>query len=94
MGDPVVLKKPLPLYCVVKSFWNPFTTFTSPFTIHSLSRLEKLRLVADWDVAFQNFRVCLADVEDRLNCGKCEKCVQTITGLVAIGALDKTHAFF
>ena len=59
----------------------------------SLSRLEKLRLVADWDVAFQNFRVCLANVADRLNCGKCEKCVRTMTGLVAIGALDKTHAF-
>jgi len=59
----------------------------------SLSRLEKLKLVADWDVAFQNFRVCLANVADRLNCGKCEKCVRTMTELVAIGALDKTHAF-
>ena len=58
-----------------------------------LSRLEKLRLVADWDVAFQNFRVCLANVADRLNCGKCEKCVRTMTELVAIGALDKTQAF-
>ena len=59
----------------------------------SLSRLEKLRLVADWDVAFQNFRVCLANVKDRLNCGKCEKCIRTMTELVAIGALDKTRAF-
>jgi hypothetical protein len=59
----------------------------------SLSRLEKLRLVADWNVAFQNFRVCLANVPDRLNCGKCEKCVRTMTELVAIGALEKTHAF-
>jgi len=59
----------------------------------ALSRLEKLRIVADWDVAFQNFRVCLANVEDRLNCGKCEKCVRTMTELVAIGALDKTRAF-
>jgi hypothetical protein len=58
-----------------------------------LSRLEKLRLVAAWDVAFQNFRVCLANVADRLNCGKCEKCVRTMTELIAIGALDKTHAF-
>jgi hypothetical protein len=58
-----------------------------------LSRLEKLRLVADWDVAFQNFRVCLANVADRLNCGKCEKCVRTMTELVAIGALNKTQAF-
>jgi hypothetical protein len=58
-----------------------------------LSRLDKLRMIADWDAAFQNFRVCLANVKDRLNCGKCEKCVRTMTELVAIGALDKTRAF-
>jgi hypothetical protein len=59
----------------------------------SLSRMDKLRIVAGWDAAFQNFRVCLANVEDRLNCGKCEKCVRTMTGLVALGALHKTQAF-
>jgi hypothetical protein len=58
-----------------------------------LSRLDKLRLIANWDAAFQNLRVCLANVEDRLNCGKCEKCVRTMIGLVAIGALNKTRAF-
>ncbi len=58
-----------------------------------LSRLDKLNLVADWDVAFQNFRVCLANVKDRLNCGRCEKCVRTMTELVSIGALHKTRAF-
>jgi hypothetical protein len=59
----------------------------------ALSRLDKLRIVANWDVAFQNFRVCLANVTDRLNCGKCEKCVRTMTELVSIGALHKTDAF-
>jgi hypothetical protein len=44
-------------------------------------------------VAFQNFRVCLANVKDRLNCGKCEKCVRTMAGLVAIDKLHKTKAF-
>jgi hypothetical protein len=58
-----------------------------------LSRLAKLRLIADWDVALQNLRVCLANVPDRLNCGRCEKCVRTMTGLLAIGALHKTRAF-
>jgi hypothetical protein len=38
-------------------------------------------------------RVCLANVEDRLNCGRCEKCVRTMTGLVALDALQKTCAF-
>ena len=36
-----------------------------------LSRMEKLKIVAGWEVAFQNFRVCLANVPDKLNCGRC-----------------------
>jgi hypothetical protein len=59
----------------------------------ALSRLKKLKIVADWKVAFQHFRVCLANVPDRLNCGKCEKCIRTMTALVAMDALDKTTAF-
>ena len=57
------------------------------------SRMEKLKIVAGWDVAFQNFRVCLANVPDRLNCGRCEKCVRTMLELEAQGLLDKTRAF-
>ena len=58
-----------------------------------LSRMEKLKIVADWDVAFQNFRVCLANVPEKLNCGRCEKCVRTMLELEALGLLDKTRAF-
>ena len=35
----------------------------------------------------------MANVTDRLNCGKCEKCVRTMAELVALGILDKTEAF-
>lgn len=59
----------------------------------ALSRLDKLRLIAKWDVAFQHFRVCLANVKTRLNCGKCEKCIRTMAELEALGILDKTKAF-
>lgn len=59
----------------------------------ALSRMAKLKIVSEWDTAFQNFRVCLANVPDRLNCGKCEKCVRTMLGLVGLGVLDKTRAF-
>jgi hypothetical protein len=58
-----------------------------------LSRMAKLKIVSEWEAAFQNFRVCLANVPDRLNCGKCEKCVRTMLGLVGLGVLDKTSAF-
>jgi len=58
-----------------------------------LSRMQKLTIVAGWDVAFNHFRVCLANVPDRLNCGRCEKCVRTMLELEALGLLDKTRAF-
>lgn len=58
-----------------------------------LSRMEKHRIVSEWDAAFQNFRVCLANTPDRLNCGVCEKCTRTRTELLALGLLDKTNAF-
>ena len=60
---------------------------------YHLSRIEKIKIVSQWDIAFQNFRVCLANVPDRLNCGKCEKCVRTMTELTALGLLAKTRAF-
>lgn len=58
-----------------------------------LSRIEKLKVVAGWEVAFQNVRVCLANVPDKLNCCRCEKCVRTMLELEALGLLDKTRAF-
>jgi len=59
----------------------------------ALTRLEKHRIVAAWPAAFHSFRVCLANVPDLLNCGKCEKCVRTMTELAAIGELHRTSAF-
>lgn len=58
-----------------------------------LPRMRKIEIVAGWDTAFQNFRVCLANVPDRLNCGRCEKCVRTMMALEALGLLKKTRAF-
>ncbi|MBW1954173.1 MAG: hypothetical protein JRI76_08520 [Deltaproteobacteria bacterium] len=58
-----------------------------------LTRMEKIRTVVQWDTAFQNMRVCLANVPDRLNCGKCEKCVRTMLALAALNVLHKTRAF-
>ena len=62
----------------------------------ALSRLEKIRLLADWDVALNNIRVCNKPEfyqSGMLNCGECEKCVRTMLGLLAVGALEKTRAF-
>ena len=62
----------------------------------TLTRLDKIRLVAGWDLALRHLRVCnrFANYrKDQLNCGQCEKCVRTMLGLLAIGALEKTNAF-
>jgi len=58
-----------------------------------VSRFDKIRSIADWDIGLNNMRVCLANVKDRLNCGKCEKCVRTMLGLEAVGVLEKMTSF-
>jgi len=62
----------------------------------ALSRLEKTKLIAGWDVALENLRVCNHFRQysvDTLNCGKCEKCVRTMLALTAVGVLDKMQTF-
>lgn len=64
------------------------------------SRLEKTKLVADWDTALQQLRVCdktnalqtTLDTEMQ-NCCKCEKCVRTMTTFVALGKLEQANTF-
>ncbi|MFZ0131501.1 MAG: hypothetical protein WAK95_03090 [Desulfobacterales bacterium] len=54
-----------------------------------LSRMDKTKLVADWDVALKNLRVCNKFnlyQPNQLNCGQCEKCLLTMTCFLAIGA--------
>ncbi len=60
------------------------------------SRLQKTKLLADWDIALKHLRVC--NRSDRyksttLNCGQCEKCLRTRLALLALNALDKASAF-
>lgn len=62
----------------------------------TLSRFERTKLLADWDVAIDNLRVCNRTrlySSDKLNCGKCEKCVRTKLSLLILGVLDKSPAF-
>lgn len=61
-----------------------------------LTRLDKTKLVADWDAALQNLRVCNKPQlikPGALNCGQCEKCLRTMLALLALGVLDRTQAF-
>ena len=57
------------------------------------SRLEKAELVAGWDVALKNIRVCNEHPPGALNCGRCEKCVRTMLEFLVVGGLSRASAF-
>ena len=62
----------------------------------ALSRLEKTQLVGEWDVALKHLRVCNEKEsysEGNYNCGKCEKCVRTMTAFLALGLLERISTF-
>lgn len=59
----------------------------------ALSRLDKVKLISDWQVALDNVKVCFLNSPKQLNCGVCEKCIRTRTALLAIGKLDRAGAF-
>lgn len=49
------------------------------------SRLEKIRVIAGWQLAAENLRVCWRSANQWENCGVCEKCVRTALGFRAWG---------
>ena len=58
-----------------------------------LSRLEKVKRVAEWPVALRNLRVCTMNPDTGLNCGRCEKCLRTMLELLAVGKLEDAESF-
>jgi hypothetical protein len=58
-----------------------------------LSRLDRVKLVADWPTALENLRVCTMNPPGQLNCGMCEKCLRTMLQFLALGKLDGAHTF-
>jgi len=58
-----------------------------------LSRLEKAKLLGQWEAGLQGVRVCWTNPADALNCGHCEKCVRTMLELMVAGKLDQSRAF-
>ena len=56
----------------------------------TMRRLQKLRIVAEWDVGLKNLLVCSDWKRTELNCGRCEKCVRTTAEFIALGKLDSS----
>lgn len=58
------------------------------------SRRERLEQLSAVDGAFTNLVVCMAGPPPPLlNCGKCEKCLRTMTALAGMGRLAETREF-
>ena len=61
----------------------------------ALSRLKKVEMIKDWDIALNNLRVCNQGKRyesGKLNCGRCEKCIRTALELLAVDRLDRCAA--
>lgn len=56
-------------------------------------RTEKIRYLAESQLALQGLRVCWDNNNTAYNCGECEKCLRTMIGLEAVGALERCTTF-
>jgi hypothetical protein len=64
--------------------------------MEQFSRLERIRILANWPLALNSLRVCWdtgAIPEGHLNCGRCSKCVRTMLEFLACGKLVQSQAF-
>ena len=57
------------------------------------SRLEKVKIVAQWPIGLQNLRVCIRNPVHQINCGECHKCIRTMLELYAAGKLGQAVTF-
>lgn len=58
------------------------------------TRLEKvISQIAKSPLALEYLRVCFANEKGAYNCGRCDKCLRTMTNLFVAGVLDKSGTF-
>jgi len=48
-------------------------------------RIEKTAVISQWPEGTRNLRVCWKGSQVEANCGKCEKCIRTKLGFMALG---------
>jgi hypothetical protein len=56
-------------------------------------KIDKCRLIGQYEVALQTLHVCLHFPETGLNCGECEKCLRSQVYLQVVGAAERCTAF-
>ena len=60
-------------------------------------RVDKVRRIADWDIAKKYLNVCVSwkpEHRDASNCGHCPKCLRTLLPLEILGKLDDYSKLF
>ena len=57
------------------------------------SRFEKCKHISGNEAVRHYLRVCWRNPEGAYNCGRCEKCIRTMTFLLTAGALDECSTF-
>lgn len=57
-------------------------------------RCDKVKNIADWDIAQKYLNVCVSHLPDASNCGTCGKCFRTLLPLEILGKLDKFSGVF
>lgn len=67
---------------------DAFLSSSSMQVLHDGSRfdrIEKTAIIAQWPEGTRNLRVCWKGNQVEANCGKCEKCIRTKLGFMALG---------
>lgn len=59
----------------------------------AFNRNQKIAAIANSETALHHLRVCWENPGNLFNCGRCEKCVRTMLGLVVAGAEDRCRSF-
>lgn len=102
MSCALLLQKLFSIYYIPSSFKyaDIFPQGTTPLADHLLStevlemvhdgaqysRIEKTRLISDWDVAHSHLTVCNYNFQlGKINCSNCDKCLRTMVTLDMLG---------
>lgn len=57
------------------------------------TRVKKVSLVSNYEIALQSLRVCWKNPNSEYNCGRCEKCLRTMINLEVSHALHDCKTF-
>ncbi len=85
-------QKPAASHVLLDSLWST-ETLQVVYTGLEATRLDKVRELAQYDIALQTLRVCWRNPGDVYNCGWCEKCLRTMVALQIVGAYERCSTF-